>query len=109
MQFVDYQPDHWFRHFEKCGMAMTVDDSGDDRIKMEGLGKPYTVVNAGDSSDTEGTSETGSDGCEGEGGARHSGRGKNRGAGAGGLRAWRTPLDSSKEDLPSLALVCVSM
>ncbi|CAB1104161.1 unnamed protein product [Ectocarpus sp. CCAP 1310/34] len=62
------------RLFEKCGMAMTVDGSGDDRITLEGLDKPdepegrgkegdgrETVAEGADSSDDEddgGTSQT---------------------------------------------------
>ncbi|CAB1121435.1 unnamed protein product [Ectocarpus sp. CCAP 1310/34] len=56
-----------YRHrlFEKCGMAMTVDGSGDDRITLEGLDQPYTFPNDDDSSENEGGSEDGSDGPEG--------------------------------------------
>ncbi|CAB1106728.1 unnamed protein product [Ectocarpus sp. CCAP 1310/34] len=56
-----------YRHrlFEKCGMAMTVDGSGDDRITLEGLDQPYTFANDEDSSENEGGSEDGSDGPEG--------------------------------------------
>ena len=57
-----------YRHrlFEKCGMAMTVDGSGDDRITLEGLDQPYTFANDEDSSENEGGSEDGSDGPEGK-------------------------------------------
>ena len=56
-----------YRHrlFEKCGMAMTVDGSGDDRITLECLDQPYTFANDEDSSENEGGSEDGSDGPEG--------------------------------------------
>ncbi|CAB1105141.1 unnamed protein product [Ectocarpus sp. CCAP 1310/34] len=59
--------------------AMTVDGSGDGRITLEGLDKPYTFAGDGDSSDDEGSSETSNDGCGGgddqtvEGEGDHSG------------------------------------
>ena len=62
MKIVDNRPGYRFRLFEKCGMAMTVDGSGNDRIMLEGLGKPYTFMGAEDSSDNEGASETANDG-----------------------------------------------
>ena len=43
MDIVDNRPDYRFRLFEKCGMAMTVGGSGDERITLEGLNKPYQV------------------------------------------------------------------
>ncbi|CAB1103214.1 unnamed protein product [Ectocarpus sp. CCAP 1310/34] len=56
-----------FRLFEKCGMAMTVDGSGDDRITLEGLDKPYTFANDEDCSEDEEGLENGSDEPEGRG------------------------------------------
>ena len=44
MNIVDNRPDYRFRLFEKCGMAMTVDGSGDERITLEGLNKPYDTA-----------------------------------------------------------------
>ncbi|CAB1099138.1 unnamed protein product [Ectocarpus sp. CCAP 1310/34] len=64
-----------FRLFEKCGMGMTVDGSGDDRITLEGLDKPYTFANDEDCSEDEGGLENGSDEREGrgkEGGGRET-------------------------------------
>ena len=69
---------------------MTVDGSGDDdRITLEGLDKPYTFfMDAEDSSDNEGASETANDGSEvdddqgvggGEKGLRGGGQGDNSG------------------------------
>ncbi|CAM9312583.1 unnamed protein product [Pylaiella littoralis] len=81
MEGLDSREKYRFRLFEKCGMAMTVDGSGDDRITLEGLDKPYTFAGDGDSSDDEGSSETGNDGCGGgddqtvEGEGDHSGEG----------------------------------
>lgn len=81
MEELDSREEYRFRLFEKCGMAMTVDGSGDDRITLEGLDKPYTFAGDGDSSDDEGSSETGNDGCGGgddqtvEGEGDHSGEG----------------------------------
>ncbi|CAB1108670.1 unnamed protein product [Ectocarpus sp. CCAP 1310/34] len=53
-------------------MAMTVDGSGDDRITLEGLDKPYTFANDEDCSEDEEGLENGSDepggrGKEGDG------------------------------------------
>ncbi|CAB1105043.1 unnamed protein product [Ectocarpus sp. CCAP 1310/34] len=66
-----------YRLFEKCGMAMTVDGSGDDRITLEGLDKPYNFANDEDSSDDEQGSENGNDepegrAEEGDGGGRET-------------------------------------
>ena len=61
MDIVDSRPDYRFRLFENCGMAMTVDGSGDERITLEGLNKPYSFMDAEDSSEDEKVSETGSD------------------------------------------------
>ena len=74
---VDNRPDYRFRLFEKCGMAMTVDGSGDERITLEGLYKPYSFMDAEDSSDDEEASETGSDDDEsvGDGGTDSGGGG----------------------------------
>ncbi|CAB1108496.1 unnamed protein product [Ectocarpus sp. CCAP 1310/34] len=53
---------------KKCGMAMTVDGSGDDRTTLEGLDKPYTFfAKDEDSSEDEQGSENGSDEPEGRG------------------------------------------
>ena len=77
MDIVDNRPDYRFRLFEKCGMAMTVDGSGDERITLEGLNKPYSFMDAEDSSDDEEASETGSDDDEsvGDGGTDLEGGG----------------------------------
>ncbi|CAB1107559.1 unnamed protein product [Ectocarpus sp. CCAP 1310/34] len=53
--------------FEKCGMAMTVDGSGDYRITLEGLDKPYTFAFDEDCSEDEEGLENGSDEPEGRG------------------------------------------
>ncbi|CAB1113127.1 unnamed protein product [Ectocarpus sp. CCAP 1310/34] len=50
MARLNRQQTYRYRIFEKCGMAMTVDGSGDDRITLEGLDKPYTFANDEDSS-----------------------------------------------------------
>ena len=65
MARLNSQQRYRYRLFEKCGMAMTVDGSGDDRITLEGLDKPYTFTNDGDSGESEGDSDIGSDGPEG--------------------------------------------
>lgn len=57
MQKLDEREEYRFRLFEKCGMAMTVDGSGDDRINLEGLDKPYSFMSEEDSDDEE-ASET---------------------------------------------------
>ena len=67
MDIVDNRPDYRFRLFGKCGMAMTVDGSGDERITLEGLNKPYSFMDAEDSSDDEEASKTGSDDDESAG------------------------------------------
>ncbi|CAB1106322.1 unnamed protein product [Ectocarpus sp. CCAP 1310/34] len=76
-----------YRLFEKCGMAMTVDGSGDDRITLEGLDKLYTFANDEDSSDDEQGSENGND--EPEGRAEE---------GDGGRETLMEGVDSSDED-----------
>ena len=73
--------------FETCGMAMTVDGSGDDRITLEGLDKPYTFANDEDSSDDEQGLENGND--EPEGRAEE---------GDGGRETLMEGVDSSDED-----------
>ena len=77
MDIVDNRPDNRFRLFENCGMAMTVDGSGDKRITLEGLNKPYSFMDAEDSSDDEEASETSSDDDEsvGDGGTDLGGGG----------------------------------
>ncbi|CAB1106732.1 unnamed protein product [Ectocarpus sp. CCAP 1310/34] len=75
------------RLFGKCGMAMTVDGSGDDRITLEDLDKPYTFANNEDSSDDEQGSENGND--EPEGRAEE---------GDGGPETLMEGVDSSEED-----------
>ena len=66
MEIVDSRPGYRFRLFEKCGTAMIVDGSGDDRITLEGLGKPSAFMDAEDSSDNERASKTANDGCGGD-------------------------------------------
>eukprot|EP00903_Cladosiphon_okamuranus_P011389 g10732.t1 len=71
MQKLDDREEYRFRLFEKCGMAMTVDGSGDDRINLEGLDKPYSFMSEEDSndeddSDDEEASETHNAGSGGE-------------------------------------------
>ncbi|CAB1117664.1 unnamed protein product [Ectocarpus sp. CCAP 1310/34] len=56
-----------FHLIERCGMAMTVDGSGNDRITLEGLDKPYTFANDEDCSEDEEGLEIGSDEPEGRG------------------------------------------
>ncbi|CAB1117836.1 unnamed protein product [Ectocarpus sp. CCAP 1310/34] len=46
---------------KKYGMAMTVDGSGDDRITLKGLDKPYTLANDEDCSEDEEGLDNGSD------------------------------------------------
>ena len=43
MEIVD---NYRFRLFEKCGMAMTVNGSGDDRITLDDLDNSYTFMDA---------------------------------------------------------------
>eukprot|EP00752_Nemacystus_decipiens_P002871 g2672.t1 len=68
MQKLDDREEYRFRLFEKCGMAMTVDGSGDDRINLEGLDKPYSFMSEEDSNDEddEEASETHNAGSGGE-------------------------------------------
>lgn len=72
MEVLNSRQEYRFRIFEKCRMAMTLDGSGDEKITLEGLEKPYTFSDDEDSSEDEGPSETGSngpgDGEEGSGG-----------------------------------------
>ncbi|CAB1100758.1 unnamed protein product [Ectocarpus sp. CCAP 1310/34] len=58
----------------RCGMAMTVDGSGDDRITLEGLDKPSTFANDQDCSEDEEGLENGSDEPEGRGKKEGDGR-----------------------------------
>ena len=67
---------------------MTADGSGDDRITLEGLDKPYTFTNDEDSSESEGGSDIDSDGPEGR---EKEGSGDNSGED-------REGPDSSDED-----------
>ncbi|CAB1118359.1 unnamed protein product [Ectocarpus sp. CCAP 1310/34] len=87
MARLNSQQAYRYRLFEKCGMAMTVDGSGDDRITLEGLDKPYTFANDEDSSDDEQGSENGND--EPEGRAEE---------GDGGCDTLMEGVDSSDED-----------
>ena len=63
MDKVDNRPEYRFRLFEKCGMAMTVDGSGDENINLEGVDKPYSFMDAAESDNEGGGSGSGSDGC----------------------------------------------
>lgn len=74
MARLNNQQAYRYRLFEKCGMAMTVDGSGDDRITLEGLDKPYTFANDEDSSDDEHGPENGNDEPEGRGEEGDGGR-----------------------------------
>ncbi|CAB1096612.1 unnamed protein product [Ectocarpus sp. CCAP 1310/34] len=87
MARLNSQQAYRYRLFEKCGMAMTVDGSGDDRITLEGLDKPYTFANDEDGSDDEQGSENGND--EPEGRAEE---------GDGGRETLMEGVDSSDED-----------
>lgn len=87
MARLNSQQAYRYRLFEKCGMAMTVDGSGDDRITLEGLDKPYTFANDEDSSDDEQGSENGND--------EPKGRGEE---GDGGRETLMEGADSSDED-----------
>ncbi|CAB1107186.1 unnamed protein product [Ectocarpus sp. CCAP 1310/34] len=87
MARLNSQQAYRYRLFEKCGMAMTVDGSGDDRITLAGLDKPYTFANDEDSSDDEQGSENGND--EPEGRAKE---------GDGGHTTLMEGVDSSDED-----------
>lgn len=66
METMDKHPGYRFRLFEKCGMAMTVEGTGDERITLEGMDKPYTFVDAEDPCN-EGVSKTWSGWCVGGG------------------------------------------
>ncbi|CAB1100003.1 unnamed protein product [Ectocarpus sp. CCAP 1310/34] len=65
MARLNSQQAYRYRLFNKCGIAMTVDGSGDDRVTLEGLDKPYTFANDEDSSDDEQGSENGNNELEG--------------------------------------------
>ena len=65
MARLNNQQAYRYRLFEKCGMAMTVDGSGDDRI---------TFANDEDSSDDEHSSEHDNDDPEGRGEEGDGGR-----------------------------------
>ena len=100
MDIVDNRPDYRFRLFEKCGMAMTVDGSGDERITLEGLNKPYSFMDAEDSSDDEEAFETSSDDDESVGDG-----GTDLGVGATVTTAgntWRTTIPAMKTTTASL-------
>ncbi|CAB1110373.1 unnamed protein product [Ectocarpus sp. CCAP 1310/34] len=87
MARLNSQQAYRYRLFEKCGIAMTVDGSGDDQIILEGLDKPYTFANDEDSSDDEQGSENGND--EPEGRAEED---------DGGRETLMEGVDSSDED-----------
>ncbi|CAB1109519.1 unnamed protein product [Ectocarpus sp. CCAP 1310/34] len=87
MARLNSQQAYRYRLFEKCGMAMTVAGSGDDRITLEGLEKPYTFANDEGSSDNEQGSENGND--EPEGRAEE---------GDGGRETLMEGVDSSDDD-----------
>ncbi|CAB1096297.1 unnamed protein product [Ectocarpus sp. CCAP 1310/34] len=87
MARLNSQQAYRYRLFEKCGMAMTVDGSGDDRITLEGLDKPYTFANDEDSSDDEQGPENGNDAPEGR-----------AEEGDGGRETLMEGVDSSDED-----------
>ncbi|CAB1099646.1 unnamed protein product [Ectocarpus sp. CCAP 1310/34] len=87
MARLNSQQAYRYRLFKKCGMAMTGDGSGDDRITLEGLDKPYTFADDEDSSDDEQGSENGND--EPEGRAEE---------GDGGRETLMEGVDSSDED-----------
>ena len=89
-QLLNSRQEYRFRLFEKCGMAMTVDGSGDEKITLEGLEKPYTFADGEDSSEDEGASETRSNG-PGDGEEGSGGRETIVGGGRNG--------DNSREDL----------
>ena len=74
MARLNNQQAYRYRLFEKCGMAMTVDGSGDDRITLEGLDKPYTFASDEDSSDDEHSSEHDNNDPEGRGEEGDGGR-----------------------------------
>ena len=75
MARLNNQQAYRYRLFEKCGMVMTVDGSGDDRITLEGLDKPYTFASDEDSSsDDEHSSEHDNDDPEGRGEEGDGGR-----------------------------------
>ncbi|CAB1106958.1 unnamed protein product [Ectocarpus sp. CCAP 1310/34] len=84
---LNSQQAYRYSPFEKCGMAMTVDGSGDDRITLEGLDKPYTLANDEDSSDDEQGSENGNDKSE-----------ERAEDGDGGRETLMEGVDSSDED-----------
>ncbi|CAB1107318.1 unnamed protein product [Ectocarpus sp. CCAP 1310/34] len=87
MARLDSQQAYRYRLFKKCGMVMTVDGSGDDRITLEGLDKPYTFAYDEDSSDGEQASENGNDEPE-----------RRAEEGDGGRETLMEGVDSSDED-----------